>query len=102
MFTMLETQNGEQTLFASGELWGESGQQFGEWMEKLFEAKCPSMVVDLTRATGMNSGAIGKLLSVLKRSLEEGRTFKVVGCSDKLFELFHIIKLDTIMEIRRE
>jgi len=102
MFAILETATGEHTLFAGGELWGETGQQFGEWMEKLHATGCPAMVVDLSAATGMNSSGIGKLLSVLRRAVEEKRTLRIRGCGERLYDLFRIIKLDTILEISRE
>ena len=102
MFTILETGAGQHTLYAGGELWGEVGQQFNAWMEKLYDTRSSTMILDLSTALSMNSSAIGKLISVLRRANEERRTFRIVGCSDRLFDMFRIIKLDSIIEITRQ
>lgn len=100
-FNLKKTGPGETTLFVDADLHGETGKQFSEWMETLYAAKSPAIVVDLTKGTGITSEGIGKLLSVRRRALEDNRTFKIDGCSANVYDTLKKIKIDTLIEIAR-
>lgn len=59
----------------------------------------PRVVVDLSRVTFMDSTALGTLVAAVKKVKARGGTLSVVGASDRIANLFHITKLDTLVPL---
>jgi len=57
--------------------------------------------IDLSQAHNIDSMGITFLIGVYKTVSAEGKTFKVLGVSDAMLQLFAIMKLDEIFEIEK-
>jgi anti-anti-sigma factor len=55
----------------------------------------PRIVVDLSRVTYMDSTALGTLVGAVKKVEARGGGLSVVGASDRIARLFHLMGLDT-------
>jgi anti-anti-sigma factor len=96
----LEKVSETETLLAvAGSLYGEAGVEFESKMESLLKTSSSTITLDLSLALGITSSAIGKLLSVHKRLAAQNRKIRIVGCSDTLFHIFQMIKLDSLIQI---
>jgi anti-sigma B factor antagonist len=62
----------------------------------------PRIVVDLSRVTYMDSTALGTLVGAVKKVESCGGTISVVGASDRIARLFHVMELDTVVRLCRE
>lgn len=75
-------------------------------IEAFREAIClqdePRIVVDLSRVTYMDSTALGTLVGAVKKVESRGGTLSVVGASDRIARLFHVMELDTVVPLCAE
>jgi anti-anti-sigma regulatory factor len=101
MFSLEKISQTELMLVVSGSLYGEAGAEFEKRLEMLVQNEYSTITLDLSMALGITSSAIGKLLSVRKRLVEQNKTIRIKGCNETLYQTFQRIKLDTIMEITR-
>jgi anti-anti-sigma factor len=62
----------------------------------------PRIVVDLSRITYMDSTTLGTLVGAVKKVKARGGRLSVVGASDRIARLLHIMELDTVMPLCAE
>ncbi|HEY9594827.1 MAG TPA: STAS domain-containing protein [Spirochaetia bacterium] len=89
----------ELLLMVNGSLYGPAGVEFENALESIAGTSYETITIDLSKALGITSAAIGKILSVNKRLKEKNRTFRIHGCNEVLFKTFKAVKLDTLIEI---
>jgi anti-anti-sigma regulatory factor len=91
----------ETILVVTGPIFSEDGIEFEKKMDSLCDSRFLTITLDLSAAPSITSGAIGKLIQVRKRLLEQKRTIRINGCSDALYKIFQMIRLDTLIEITK-
>jgi len=101
MFNLEKISQTELMLIVSGSLYGEAGAEFEKRLEWLGHSEYSTITLDLSMALGITSSAIGKLLAVRKRLVEQNKTIRIKGCNETLYQTFQRIKLDTIIQITR-
>ncbi len=96
-----ETVSGDETILTvMGAVTGDLVAEFGRRLETLVAGRWTTITLDLTLTPAMTSEAIGKLILLRKRLVEQKKTMRVQGCSEPLLRIFKLIKLDTIMSIQ--
>jgi anti-anti-sigma factor len=101
MFRLETVSGGETILTAVGPIAGESVAEFGRKIEALVAGRATTVTLDLSHADGMSSDAIGKLLELKKKLVEQKRVLRIQGCSDTLWDVFKRIKLDSLIPIQK-
>ncbi|MGO9308647.1 MAG: STAS domain-containing protein [Spirochaetia bacterium] len=91
----------ETILVVSGALAGEAVEEFGRKLTELCAGRFSIITLDLSQVPSMNSAAIGKLLTIRKRLLDQQTSLRIQGVSPGLYELLHMIKLDQLFDIRK-
>jgi anti-anti-sigma factor len=101
MFRQETVPNGEAILVVSGPLSGDAVSEFQRKMEDLCAGRFTTITLDLSQTPSIDSTALGKILFFLKRLTEQGKILKINGCSDGVYKIFQIIKLDRLIEINK-
>jgi anti-anti-sigma factor len=101
MFRQETVSGGETILTAMGSIGGETAVEFRRRLESIAAGRATTVTLDLTQATGMTSAAIGMILALRKKLVEQKKVLRIQGCSDQLLSIFKMIKLDTIIPIQR-
>ncbi|HVO39345.1 MAG TPA: STAS domain-containing protein [Spirochaetia bacterium] len=91
----------EVVLVVTSSIYSEDGIEFEKKMDELCESRFLTITLDLSAVPSITSGAIGKLVQVRKRLREQQRTIRIRGCSDALYKIFQMIRLDTLLEITK-
>jgi len=91
----------ETRLVVSGPLYGEAGVEFERKIDSLSESPYRTITLDFSMAVGITSSAIAKLVFIQKRFSAQGRSVRIIGCSDVLYGIFTKIRLDTLIEITK-
>ena len=101
MFERKELSRDEVLLTVVGSLTGENVNEFHRQVEELVGESYPTITLDLSGASGINSSALGKILLFRKKLAEAQRTLQIRGCSDTLFKTFQMIKFDSLISIMK-
>lgn len=93
------------TVAATGDLDIYSAPQFKQDLSEAMDQHAGPLVVDLTAVAFIDSTALGVLIGVLRRMVEQDRTLVLVIRERRIARLFSITGLDkvfTIVESRHE
>jgi anti-anti-sigma factor len=101
MFERKNVSKDEVLLSVIGSLSGDTTTEFHRQVEELAAASYAIISLDLSRADGINSSALGKILLFRKKLAEQQRTLQIRGCSESLFKTFQMIKFDTLISIKK-
>ncbi|MBN1523486.1 MAG: STAS domain-containing protein [Spirochaetales bacterium] len=85
------------------------GQLSGDNTEKAFQnelrdlEKTPHMVItfNLTHVNAINSANIGKFFLFMNRLKAHGRSLRIKGCSDTLYQTFQLIRLEDFLPVEK-
>lgn len=77
-----------------------SAPELRERLSELLNASAPSLIVNLTDVTFLDSTGIGTLVAGLNRAVQFGGTLTLVSDHDRILKLFRITGLDSVFSIR--
>jgi anti-sigma B factor antagonist len=77
-----------------------SAPELRERLSGLLSASAPSLVVNLTDVTFLDSTGLGTLVAGLNRAVQFGGTLTLVCDHDRILKLFRITGLDSVFSIR--
>ena len=101
MYRQETVSGGETILTVTGTIAGEAVAEFGKRIEALAAGRSTTVTLDLSQCIAMNSEAIGKLLVLRMRLGEQKKALRIEGCSDPLWNVFKMIKMDILIPIAR-
>ena len=102
MNLLIDTQTHEQTYIIDvrGEIDLYSSPKMREAIFKAMKRHHPpTIIIDLTHVTYTDSSGIATLVEGLQLSRESQTTFKLVGLSRAVLEVFQLARLETVFEI---
>lgn len=78
-------------------------ERMGTTLKALIEGKANGrFVFDFSHVTYMSSSALGMLIGLQRRILQEQAQLKLCGVRDDIMEVFRITKLDTVFDIYKD
>ena len=89
-------------IAVEGEIDMESAPEFTRGLMTAISAGSKGLVVDLTRATFMDSTAITGLVNALERLHERGGRLAIVAPDDRVSALLEVARLDERFEVFEE
>ncbi len=101
MFRKKEISKDEVVLEVEGGLTGNKANDFQQQLEELAGGGQRTIVLNLSEVDTINSSCIGKILLFRKRLSEDGRTIRIRGCSESLYNTFQLIKFDKLINIEK-
>jgi len=101
MVSVVKISERETRLVVAGEMYGENAADLEKQLESVMGITAQTITLDLSLATGITSSALGKIVRINGRLNAESRELRIVGCSESLFRLFKMMKLDELIPIAR-
>ncbi len=89
----------EIRLRVRGPLGASDMEEFQSQLSRAAEGPYRHVVLDLSDLDSINSRGIGKILLSHKRLSEQGRDMCIRGCSRNLYNVFRLIKLNTVIPL---
>ena len=78
---------------------GYEAQEFQDAILDSLEKNATVIIVDLSSVKFMSSWGIGMLIHGLATTTNRGGNFKIVGLADNIMQVFHKVKIDTVLDI---
>ena len=101
MFELREVSEQEVQLQVKGSLDSAAAEQFQMELNRLAGGDHKTITLDLKQVPTINSTCIGKILLLRKSLSEQDRSIRISGCSEALYNVFHLIDLDKRISIDR-
>ena len=78
---------------------GYEAQEFQDAILDSLEKKATIIIVDLSSVKFISSWGIGMLIHGLATATNRGGNFKIVGLTENVMQVFHKVKIDTVLNI---
>ncbi len=101
MILKRDVSDDEVVLQVTGPLSGEPANEFQRNLEDVAGGNHSTITLNFSEVNSINSSCIGKILLYRKKLSEDGRTIKIQGCSESLYNTFQLIKFDKLVPIER-
>jgi anti-sigma B factor antagonist len=85
--------------FEVDQVLGYEAQEFQDALLNSLEQKVNCIIVDLSSVKYISSWGIGMLIHGLATTTNRGGNFKIAGLADKVMQVFHKVKIDTVLNI---
>lgn len=89
------------TIGLSGEIDEHGAEQLKNKFKELQAGRIKELVLDFAKVTYIGSAGIGKLLLFYKDMALNGGTIRVINISASIYELFTVLKLDSIFSLSK-
>ena len=77
-------------------------QEWGDQLVALFdEGTCSKLLISFDRVLFISSSALRALITLNKKTKEVGARLVLCGIDDNIMEAFHITRLDTVFQIKK-
>jgi anti-anti-sigma factor len=84
----------------TGGLHIEQAEELLDVFNSVVEKKPKEVVVDLSELKSITSSGIGKIVLLYKGLQKHNGSMRIEGVNDTIMQIFKIVKLDKLMEIR--
>ncbi len=98
-FTRTERSREEVVLAVGGPLYDEFADEFQRQLDAMAAGRWPFVTLDFTKVKVIASKATGKIVFMMKRLQETGRTLRIRGCDPGLYGQFKAVRFDRIIDI---
>jgi len=85
--------------FDVDQILGYEAQEFQEAVLNSLEQKVNCIIVDLSSVKFISSWGIGMLIHGLATTRNRGGDFRLAGLADNVMQVFHKVKIDTVLNI---
>jgi anti-sigma B factor antagonist len=95
----LEIKKTDDTVSLNGEIDLGNCNVFKERINEIIDETDGMLVLDFEGLSYIDSAGLGILVGIYKRLNEKGRKLRIRQANDYIKKLFHITKLDTLLDI---
>lgn len=95
----VRTVSDRAVLDVAGEVDVYSAPELRDRLSELITASAPSLIVNLTEVSFLDSTGIGTLVAGLNRAVQFGGVLTLVSDQDRILKLFRITGLDSVFSI---
>ncbi len=85
--------------FDVDQILGYEAQEFQDAVLNSLEQNVSCIIVDLSSVKFISSWGIGMLIHGLATTRNRGGEFKIAGLADNVMQVFHKVKIDTVLNI---
>jgi anti-anti-sigma factor len=99
----LSTQKDKHSLFIEiiGPIDNETAEDLKDKLREILREDFKEVIIDLRYVPFITSSGIGKFLLFYKTVISSGRSMRIKGISENLYDLFKSIKLDQLFSIQK-
>jgi anti-anti-sigma factor len=88
------------TVRLRGDIYVEQGDELMKAFNALIEKKPGEVVIDLSELHTITSSGIGKIVLLYKELGKNDGKVRITGVNDTIMQIFKIVKLDKLMDIK--
>jgi anti-anti-sigma factor len=92
--------DGVVAVTLTGGIYVEQGDELLEVFNSIIDKKPKEVVIDLSDLKSITSSGIGKIVLLFKGLQKNRGKMRIEGVNDTIMQIFRIVKLDKLMEIR--
>lgn len=85
--------------FEVDQVLGYEAQEFQDTIINSLDKNASVIIVDLSSVKFISSWGIGMLIHGLATTTNRGKSFKIVGLSDNVMDVFKKVRIDTVLSI---
>ena len=93
---------GKLVVRVKGDIYIDQADELLETFNNLIETGPEEVLLDLMGLKSITSSGIGKIVLLYKELQKKKGVLKIEGVNDTIMEIFKIVKLDKLVEIRGE
>lgn len=95
----LEIKKTDDTVSLNGEIDLGNCNVFKKKVNEIIDETDGTLVLDFSGLSYIDSAGLGILVGIYKRLSEKGRKLRIIQANNYIKKLFHITKLDTLLDI---
>ena len=88
------------TLTLKGDIYVEQADELLDTVTSIIEKSPEEVEIDLSGLKSITSSGIGKIVLLYKGLHEKKGRIKIVGVNDTIMQIFKIVKLDKLVDIK--
>ena len=88
------------TLTLKGDIYVEQADELLDTVTSIIEKSPEEVEIDLSGLKSITSSGIGKIVLLYKGLQDKNGRIKIVGVNDTIMQIFKIVKLDKLVEIK--
>ena len=88
------------TVTLKGDIYVEQADELRDTFNDIIEKSPEEVEIDLSGLKSITSSGIGKIVHLYKGLQDKNGRIKIVGVNDTIMQIFKIVKLDKLVEIK--
>jgi len=102
MYIKVLESEGKLVVRVKGDIYIDQADELLETFNNIIEKGPEEVLLDLKGLKSITSSGIGKIVLLYKELQKKKGVLKIEGVNDTIMEIFKIVKLDKLVEIRGE
>lgn len=83
-----------------GDIYVEQADELVEVFNSIIEKSPEEVIIDISELISIASSGIGKIILLYKGLRKKNGKIKIIGVNDTIMQIFKIVKLDKLIEIK--
>ncbi len=83
-----------------GDIYVEQADELVEVFNSIIEKSPEEVIIDISELKSITSSGIGKIVLLYKSLRKKNGKIKMIGVNDTIMQIFKIVKLDKLIEIK--
>lgn len=83
-----------------GDIYVEQAGELVEVFNSIIEKSPEEVIIDISELKSITSSGIGKIVLLYKSLRKKNGKIKIIGVNDTIMQIFKIVKLDKLVEIK--
>ena len=83
-----------------GDIYVEQADELVEVFNSIIEKSPEEVIIDISELISITSSGIGKIVLLYKGLRKKNGKIKIIGVNDTIMQIFKIVKLDKLVEIK--
>jgi len=83
-----------------GDIYVEQADELVEVFNSIIEKSPEEVIIDISELKSITSSGIGKIVLLYKSLRKKNGKIKIIGVNDTIMQIFKIVKLDKLVEIK--
>ena len=83
-----------------GDIYVEQADELVEAFNSIIEKSPEEVIIDISELISITSSGIGKIVLLYKGLRKKNGKIKIIGVNDTIMQIFKIVKLDKLVEIK--
>ena len=100
MYIKLAESDRQVKVTFKGDIYVEQADELVEVFNSIIEKSPEEVIIDISELKSITSSGIGKIVLLYKSLRKKNGKIKIIGVNDTIMQIFKIVKLDKLVEIK--